>query len=117
MSVEFDPLWSHRGGEMKASSRFQHPGEISQTFVKTFKIDRVPVTTESEMFDGMQAGERVGAFQKVLVQTHQIGLMECHVVDVRGHGTDIEYFDWTKHRNVSHEAIDSRADVHVPDRF
>ncbi len=56
MRVEFEPLGTDRHREVEHSARLENPLQLGNRFSPAVWINRVPISTESDVLDDMKSG-------------------------------------------------------------
>jgi hypothetical protein len=114
VGVELDTLRPDGHRKVQLSARPQNTVQVFQPAQVTLVIEGIAVATQTKMFKGMQAGERVAvACQGGVKGLHEVSLQEANVGNVVAQGTNIDYVYRAEGRHVGYEAIDARANIHV----
>ncbi len=94
VSIEFNPLRANRNREITGAIRLQHPVYIVKTVKISVKFDAITVPSQTEMFQSMQAGDRIAIVDELLTDaSHEIDASELNIGDVRRQRSDVKYFD------------------------
>ena len=95
-------------------AHLENTAQVAEPLQVAVRVDGVAVTPETEMLEGVQAGDRVAVVRQRLVLPHEVDLAKDDIRDPLVHRTDVEHLDLAKEGDVRHETVDAGPDVDVP---
>lgn len=113
VGVEENLVIAHRTREVHRSARLKHVRQVRDADGRSVRIERVTVSTEAKMLDGVQARQGVGNFGVQSIGIHHVRLLECHARNERLQSPDVKNFEVPKTRYVRDEPIEPRTYIDV----
>lgn len=96
MGVEADlGAAADRETDVERAAGLQHPEEVRETAKMAVRHDWISVTTEPEVFQRMEAGDRVSNLRRRMAFLHQVSLQELDIRMAR-------LFEWTHVHDFDH---------------
>ena len=105
-----------RRREVEDPAGLDHAREVLPPLGPAVDVDRISVASETEVLQGMQARERIGAGVPGGVGAVMSRSVEHDVLGGRRQWPDIDDLDRAERRDVGPEAVDARSDVDVARR-
>src|SRR5260370_18257229 len=96
-----------RHGKIEPSPRLQHTYEIPKALAMALIINRIAIASEPEMFQHVQAGQRIRALGQFIVGLHDVRLPECDSLRIGRQPTNVEHLDLTERGHVSNKPVDA----------